>query len=146
MKAYLELEETEKLENAATCLRDKLLIRVQSKSGCRVSEAIALKVEDIDFIQGTITIQHLKARAKLNCPRCNTSLAKAHSFCPKCGAKIDKPSTAEQEHRRIRTLPLDKDTLEMLQDYINRGGPVNRNGKNFIFDINRHRAWQIVRD
>jgi integrase/recombinase XerD len=45
----------------------------------------------------------------------------------------------------MRTLPLDRDTLEMLMDYIKRGGPVKREGKMLIFGINRHRAWQIVR-
>jgi integrase/recombinase XerD len=34
----------------------------------------------------------------------------------------------------------------MLREYIERGGPVERDGKRFIFGINRHRAWQIVRD
>ena len=46
----------------------------------------------------------------------------------------------------MRTIPLDKGTLEMLADYINRGGPSNRNGKELLFNINRHRAWQIIRE
>jgi integrase/recombinase XerD len=52
----------------------------------------------------------------------------------------------ETEHRRQRTLPLDGETLAMLKEYIDRGGPVVRNGRRLIFGINRHRAWQIVRD
>jgi integrase/recombinase XerD len=62
MKAYLDIEETEQLKNAATCLRDKLLIRVLARLGCRISEALALEVKDTDFDQGTVTIEHLKAR------------------------------------------------------------------------------------
>ena len=50
------------------------------------------------------------------------------------------------EHRRLRTLHLDRDTLEMLRDYISRVGPVLRNGKQLIFGINRHHAWQVVRE
>jgi integrase/recombinase XerD len=46
----------------------------------------------------------------------------------------------------VRTLPIDDETLAMLGDYIRRGGPVPRDGKMLIFGINRHRAWQIVRD
>ena len=46
----------------------------------------------------------------------------------------------------MRTLPLDRDTLGILRDYIRRGGPVSRNGKKLIFGINRHRAWQVVRN
>ncbi len=52
----------------------------------------------------------------------------------------------EQEYRRQRTLPIDSGTLGMLREYIERGGPVVRDGKRFIFGINRHRAWQIVRE
>ena len=46
----------------------------------------------------------------------------------------------------MRTLPLDEGTLKMLKDYIKRGGPIKRGDKNLIFGINRHRAWQIVRE
>ena len=146
MKVYLEIEETEKLEDAATCVRDRLLIRLLVRLGCRISEALALEVKDINFEQGTVTIEHLKARTKLSCPKCGTRLGKSHSFCPRCGAKVDKAVAREQEHRRMRILPLDRDTLEMLKDYIKRGGPVKQRGKNLIFGINRHRAWQIIKE
>ena len=66
--------------------------------------------------------------------------------CPKCGAKVKEVVATEQEHRRVRTLPLDRDTLRMMKKYIGRGGPVNREGKMLIFGINRHRAWQIIRE
>jgi len=59
MKVYLEIEEVQQLENATTCPRDKLLIRVLSRLGCRVSEALALQVSDIDFARHTVTILHL---------------------------------------------------------------------------------------
>ena len=52
----------------------------------------------------------------------------------------------EQERRRVRALPVDSDTLKMLGDYIRRGGPISRGGKRLIFGINRHRAWQVVKD
>ncbi len=66
--------------------------------------------------------------------------------CPKCGSKVARALPEQQEHRRLRTLPLDQDTLEMLRDYIERGGPVHREGKLLIFGINRRRAWQVVRE
>lgn len=61
MKAYLEPADIELMEQAASCSRDRLLIRLLFRSGCRVSEALALKVSDIDFGQGTATILHLKS-------------------------------------------------------------------------------------
>jgi len=140
MKAYLEIEETEQLENAATYSRDKLLIRLLMRLGCRISEALALEVEDIDFSRSMVTIQHLKSRIKLTCLKCGAALGKSHTFCPKCGTRVKEAVAREQEHRRVRTLPLDKDTLEMLKDYIKRGGPAKRKGKKLIFGINRHRA------
>ena len=145
-KAYLEANEVQSLENVATNMRDKLLIRLLFHLGCRISEALALEVKDINFEQGTVTIEHLKARTKLSCPKCGTRLGKSHSFCPKCGVKVDKAVAQEQQHRRMRTLPLDRDTLEMLKDYIKRGGPVKQKGKRLLFGINRHRAWQIIKE
>lgn len=146
MRAYLEPEEVEHLEQAAEFLRDKLLVRLLARSGCRVSEALALRVEDIDFDAGTITILHLKSRISTYCPRCGAKLGKMHEFCPGCGGRVEKAVTKEQEHRRMRTLPLDRDTLEMLKDYIKRGGPVKQKGNELIFGINRHRAWQIIKE
>jgi len=146
MKVYLEPEDIAILENAATNLRDRLLIRLLFRLGCRISEALALTVEDIDFDQGAVTIQHLKVRLRLSCPKCGARLGKTHHFCPGCGINVEKAAAKEQEHRRVRTLPIDEDTLSMLRDYIRRGGPVLRQGKSVIFGINRHRAWQIVKE
>jgi len=145
-KVYLEPEEVDRLEESATNLRDRLLIRLLFHLGCRISEALALKVEDIDQRRGTVVIQHLKTRLKLVCPHCNTGLGRSHSFCPGCGTKVEGAVAQEREHRRVRTLPVDDETLRMLEDFIQRGGPVTRDGVTLIFGINRHRAWQIVRD
>jgi len=145
-KAYLEISEMEKLEQSATNLRDKLLIKLLFHLGCRVSEALSLKVEDIDVSQGMVTIEHLKARIKLTCSHCGAGLGKSHTFCPTCGVKVDRAVAREQEHRRVRTLPLDQDTLEILRGYVKRGGPVKRGNRRLLFGINRHRAWQIVKE
>ena len=56
MKAYLEPEEIALMERATTNLRDRLLIHLLFHLGCRVSEALALTVEDVDFDHGTISI------------------------------------------------------------------------------------------
>lgn len=145
-KVYLEPNEIEQLESAATFLRDKLLIRLLFHLGCRVSEALGLEVKDVDFVHGTVTIQHLKSRIKLVCPKCNARLGKSHTFCPGCGAKVEEAITKEHQQRKMRTLPLDHDTLRMLKDYIKRGGPVERDNKTLLFNVNRHRCWQIIRD
>jgi len=145
-KTYLEPEEIERLEAAARYMRDRLLIRLLFRLGCRVSEALGITTGDIDFNTGTVTIQHLKTRVKLSCPSCGIRLGKSHTFCPGCGEKVKETAAKEQEHRRMRSLPLDRDTLKMLNDYIERGGAVQREGRLFIFGLDRHRAWQIVRE
>jgi integrase/recombinase XerD len=145
VKAYLEPEEIVMMETAAANLRDRLLVRLLFHLGCRISETLALAPENVDFVHGTITIQHLKTSLKLSCPNCSARLGKSHGFCPKCGLKVAEAVTREKEHRKMRTLPLDEGTLKMLEDYIRRGGPVTRNGKKLVFGINRHRAWQIIR-
>jgi integrase/recombinase XerD len=145
-KTYLEQEEVGKLEEAAGYLRDRLLIRMLFHLGCRVSEALGITVDDIDFRRGTVTIQHLKTRLNLSCPHCGAHLGRSHRFCPRCGLEVIDAVTQAEERRRRRVLPVDKQTLEILKDYVKRGGPVSRNGKRLLFGINRHRAWQVVRD
>lgn len=145
-KAYLEPDEVKKLEEAAQYTRDKLLIRLLFHLGCRISEALALEVKDINLESASATIQHLKARLHLSCPKCKARLGKSHAFCPGCGEKVEKALTQEKERRRMRTLPLDPESLEMLRSYLERGGPVKYKEKILLFGINRHRAWQIIKE
>ncbi len=146
MKTYLELKETELLESAASCLRDRLLIRLLSRLGCRISEALAIKHEDIDFERKTVTIIHLKRILKLFCPSCKSPLALKHRFCPGCANEIGDSIKKQQEKRRIRILPLDEDTLKLLKSYTDNNNTTDINGQTYLFGFNRHRAWQIVRN
>ena len=143
-KTYLQPGDVALVEQAAGNLRDRLLVRLLFHLGCRVSEALTIEEKDIDFESGSVTIEHLKTRLKLACPRCGVRLGRAHTYCPGCGNKVDDVVRKELEHRRLRTLPLDHDTLAMLREYVDRGGPVLRQGRKLIFGINRHRAWQVV--
>lgn len=146
MKTYLEPSDVELIEQVVSCLRDRLLIRLLFRLGCRVSEALALKVCDIDFERSIITIIHLKKRIKLCCPNCRAKLATRHRFCPECGEEVSEATKRQQEKRRMRSLPVDKDTLEMMKDYTNHTLSNNGSGSVPLFSLNRHRAWQIVRD
>jgi len=145
MKTYVDPEEVTLMEKATTNLRDRLLIRLLFHLGCRVSEALGIGIEDIDFNQAILTIKHLKRRLKLSCSNCGARLGAAHVFCPACGGRIEKSQIEEQQHRRQRVLPIDSQTLGMLKEYVQRGGPVVKEGKTLIFGINRHRAWQIIK-
>jgi integrase/recombinase XerD len=111
MKVYLEPEEVVNMEKAAGNLRDRILIHILFRLGCRVSEALGLTVEDVDLAKDTVTIKHLKSRLKLSCITCGQRLGRRHTFCHRCGAKIEKAQIEQQEHHRQRVLPIDKDTV-----------------------------------
>lgn len=81
-KAYLEPSEVESLEKCASNLRDRLLIHLPFHLGCCMSEALALQVQDVDFGQGTVVIQHLKCRVRLSCEMCGARLGAGHVFLP----------------------------------------------------------------
>jgi integrase/recombinase XerD len=126
-------------------MRDRLLIRFLFHLGCRISEGLGVRVEDIDLERGTVTIVHLKRQLRLSCQNCEARLGQSHKFCPACGNEVISTLSEEHQRRRMRTLPVDRETLEMLADYITRGGVVVRNGERLVFGINRHRAWQIIK-
>jgi integrase/recombinase XerD len=140
-KVYLSPEEVESMAETATCVRDNLLIRMLFWLACRVSEVLGIRVEDVDPVQGTVTIKHLKTRTKLLCPHCGTRMSRMAKFCPGCGKEVPEPLRKEQEMHRIRTIPLEKKTMDMLIDFIRRDGT-----KGLIFKIGRIQAQLIVKD
>jgi integrase/recombinase XerD len=141
-KVYLKPQEVQKLEDEAEYLRDKLLIRILAHTGCRISEALSIKPSDIDFDRGLLTIKHLKVRSKVICPSCGARLAKRARYCPGCGVTVSEVIARAEEQQRMRNIPVDDETLDMLKEYIDSGGA--KNGR--LFSINRSRAWQIVHD
>jgi integrase/recombinase XerD len=145
MKTYLDQEELERLEAAATNPRDRLLIRLLIRTGCRISEELGIRVGDIDFAQHAIVIQHLKTRIGLTCAKCGARLGKIHRFCPKCGLAVDEVIRKELASRRYRRIPIDEGTLKLLSEYLNIPGSTATASATLVFKLNRHRAWQIVR-
>ena len=141
MKTYLDLAEIEELEESATCMRDKLLIRILVRTGCRISELLALKVQDIDFKNETVTIAHLKTKLNLSCPECSVRLARSHKFCPGCGISVEKPVAKALEKERRRVIPIDRESLELLEDFI-----IKDRTKDLIFQVTPTRAFQVVKE
>jgi integrase/recombinase XerD len=141
MKTYLDLEEIEKLEEETICLRDRLLIRLLFRLGCRISELLALKVQDIDFKNETVTIAHLKTRLNLSCPECGVKLARSHKFCPGCGISVEKPVAKALEKERKRVIPIDRESLNLLEDFI-----IKDRTKDLIFQVTPTRAFQVVKE
>ena len=135
--------ELEKLIAAAKNPRDKAFAAVLGRDGLRISEAIQLKVSDIDFERGTLTIVHLKERLKLKCPDCGELLGKRHIFCPGCGKKVDQITREKVEQRRQRVIPVDPDTLRLLEEYLKWRRQFSYRGP-LVFPFSRQRGWQLV--
>lgn len=56
VREALSEDELETLRAGAVCLRDKAIIEFLYSTGCRVSEAINLNRDDIDFERGEVTV------------------------------------------------------------------------------------------
>jgi integrase/recombinase XerD len=143
-RGYSELEQVPKrLIDAATNPRDRAFISTLGKTGMRISEAVELKVTDVDSKRGTLTIVHLKERLKLKCPDCGEILGKRHIFCPSCGNKVDQAMREKVEQRRQRMIPVDRDTLRLLDEYLKWRRQFPYRGP-LVFPFTRQRGWQLV--
>jgi len=135
--------QVEKLIAVAGNPRDRAYISTLAKTGIRISEAIQLKVDDIDFERGTLTVVHLKERSKLKCPHCKQSLGKRHIFCPGCGNKVEQAVREKIEQRRQRTIPVDRATLSLIGEYLQWRRRFPYRGP-LVFPFGRQRGWQLV--
>lgn len=157
-KTYLELTEVDLLEaNAlardpttgqlAPCLRDRLLIRLLFCLALRVSEALAIGVEDdLDLDASQVKVIRQKERLRLFCSFCGERMARRHRYCPGCGREVPEPVKRIQEAHRQRVLPLDPETVQLLREFIAKGGPVRKDGRLLLFGITPSRAFQVVQD
>jgi len=143
LKGYLDPDQVEKLIGAATNPRDKAFIALLARTGVRIGEAIELKISDIDFEKGVLTIVHLKEKSKLKCPHCGESLGKRHLFCPVCGNMVGKSIREKVEQRRQRMIPVDSHTLRLIEDYLKWRCQFPYRGL-LVFPFTRQRGWQLV--
>jgi integrase/recombinase XerD len=143
-RRYSGLDHVQKrLIDVGTNPRDRAYVSTLGKTGMRISEAIQLKVTDIDFKRGTLTIVHLKQRVKLKCPNCGCLLGKRHLYCPACGNKVSQALREKVEQRRQRVIPVDPDTLRLLDEYLKWRRKFSYRGP-LVFPFSRQRGWQII--
>jgi integrase/recombinase XerD len=143
LKGNPEPSDLDRLITAASNPRDKAFIAILARDGVRISEAIQLKTSDVDFERGVLTIVHLKEKSKLKCPDCGEILGKRHLFCPGCGNKVDKAIREKVEQRRQRMIPVDRDTLRLLDEYLKWRLKYPYRGP-LVFPFSRQRGWQLV--
>jgi len=143
LKAGPEVNDLERLIAAGKNPRDKAFAAVLGRDGLRITEAIQLNEGDIDFQKGALTIVHLKERLKFKCPNCGEILGKRHIFCPGCGNKVDKAIREKVEQRRHRMIPVDRDTLRLLDEYLRWRRKFPYRGP-MVFPFTRQRGWQLI--
>jgi len=138
-----QFEMVEKLIAAATNPRDKAFVALLARTAIRIGEAIELETTNIDFQGRTLIILHLKEKSRLKCPHCGESLGKRHVFCPGCGNKVDKAIREKIEQRRQRMIPVDRDTLRLLDEYLKWRRQFPYRGP-LVFPFTRQRGWQLI--
>ena len=143
LREHTGIEQVDRLIAAASSPRDRAFISTLGKTGMRISEAIQFNVSDIDFKRRTLIIVHLKERVKLKCPKCGEILGKRHIFCPGCGNKVDQAIREKVEQRKQRTIPVDHDTLQLLDEYLKWRRQFPYCGP-LVFPFSRQRGWQLV--
>lgn len=143
LKGHLESEHVDRLIVATSNPRDKAFVAVLAKAGIRISEAVQIKVIDIDFERAVLTIVHLKERSRLKCPNCGEILGKRHLFCPGCGNRVDQAIREKIEQRRQRTIPIDSATLRLIEEYLEWRRSFPYRGP-LVFPFTRQRGWQLV--
>ncbi len=136
-------KQLELLIESATNFRDEAFVALLARDGLRISEAIHVKESDIDFTKGTLSIVHLKERLKSKCPSCGVILGKRHIFCPGCGNKVDKAIREKVEQRHQRTIPIDEDTLALINKYLKWRRRFSYRGP-LLFPFSRQRGWQVI--
>ncbi len=140
---YPEFEQIEKLINICSNPRDKAFIALLARTAIRIGEVIKVETTNIDFQGRTLTILHLKEKSRLKCPHCGESLGKRHVFCPGCGNKVDQAIREKVEQRRQRIIPVDGDTLRLLDEYLQWRRQFPYRGP-LVFPFTRQRGWQLV--
>jgi len=140
IKTYLVSEEIQQMINQASCLRDQLILSFYSDTGCRVSELLKLKVENLDLESKTVLIAHLKRGIKKKCPTCGRAGGRNTAFCSKCGKDLSKVA-AEGIEERNRLISIGEPTTELLRKYTEGLKPSDS-----IIRLSRQQVYNVVRN
>ena len=113
LKGYLNATLVQRVIDAASNIRDKLLVRIPWRTGIRVTELINIRIPDIDFDNRAILIKVQKMRKK-------------------DGKAIE----------RRRAVPIDEGTLDLIRQYLEWRKQFPYEG-DLLFPITRQRVNQI---
>jgi len=139
IKTYLTNEEISAMIAATPFHRDKALLAFYADTGCRVSEAVALKVEHIDFVNSQVLIPHLKVGIRKKCSKCGFNAGRNQKYCAKCGTDLSGIQ-AEGIQERNRLITIGDYGLRLLTELVEGREPEDK-----VFNISRQWAYYVVR-
>jgi integrase/recombinase XerD len=140
IKTTLTSDEITQMIALAPTLRDKVIISFMADTGCRVSEMLSVKLDDIDFGKGIVLIPHLKVGLRKKCPKCGKSTGRRQKFCPQCGIDISNIE-AEGTEERTRLINIGEDTLKLCQEYLAQ----RENKSDHLVPLTRQMVYYILR-
>jgi integrase/recombinase XerD len=134
---------TDELIAAAVSSRNKALLGVLGKGGLRITEAVRIRIPDVDFERESLSILGLKEHTRIRCHYCGETMARKHLFCPACGNKVAEALRDKIEQRTQRIIPIDRGTLDSIEQYLECRRQFSYRGE-LLFPLTRQRVWQIV--
>jgi len=140
---YYDLELPEKCTETAKDPKERALISLFAKNFVRVTEAIQIELDNIDYEKESLSIINLREQVRIKCPNCGEKLAKRYHFCPICGNKVIRALRENTEQRFLRIVPVHRDTLNLVQEYLGWRRSFSYRGP-LLFPFSRQRVWQIV--
>jgi site-specific recombinase XerD len=143
LRLYQELELPERLIAAASTHRDEAFLSVLGKGGLPITEAVQLRVPNIDFKRESLSINNLRKQIRVRCPNCGEKSAQKYNFCPTCGNKMTKALREKKEQRYQRVIPIDCNTLGSIKRYLEWRRRFPYQGE-LLFPFSRQRGWQLV--
>jgi len=140
IRTFLTPSEISAMIATADNLRDKLILSFLSDTGCRVSELLAVRFEDIDAERQEVLIPHLKRGVKKHCPKCSRTSGRSTKFCSKCGQDLSRiePEGIEE---RSRLISIGYETAELIKVF-----SAGAHAEKPLIPLSRQMVYKIVRD
>ena len=139
IKTFLTPAEIQAMIDWPTNLRDKLILSFYGDTGCRASELLKLKVENLDLENCLVMIPHLKRGVKKKCVSCGRMAGKNTPFCSRCGYDLSKVQ-AEGIEERNRLISIGEPTAELFREYTQEMDQGDQ-----IITISRQQVYYLVR-
>jgi len=141
IKTFLTVKEIKEMVARAPTLRDTVIIMFLADVGCRVSELVTIKVENIDMDKGLVLIPHLKVGIRKRCPKCDRTSGKKQNFCPQCGTDISKIAV-EGTQERTRLVNVGEETLALIKEYLGK----RQTQSDLLIPLSRQQVYFVIRD